>query len=62
MEKGSENKKPQYNKKYYDNHKHKYQERMTCEYCGKNIRRYGANKHYYTKKCKKFWQENFTIE
>ena len=37
MEKGSESKKPQYNKKYYDNHKHKYQERMTCEYCGKTF-------------------------
>lgn len=39
-----------YNKKNYENHKHKYHERMPCEYCCKNIRRYGANKRYNTKK------------
>ena len=48
--------KQEYNKTYYYEGKGAttYKDRITCAYCGCEVRKYGLNQHHTTKKCLKF--------
>ena len=52
--------KQEYNKTYYYEGKGSttYKDRVKCQYCDSEVRRYGLNQHHSTKKCLKFQPQN----
>jgi len=44
-------------KKYYENNKEKYKEKITCD-CGSTLRKIDRTKHYKSKKHKSFIENN----